>query len=154
VRDITRVSFSTGSVGLVVAISVRAAPFAVSVLNPKGAAVKLLKLHRVLVPLAFVITPGVVLAQKGHDKQPDRDAQRAAAVAAQHVVIQQPQHVRRDVDRDREEAGKVDRRFTQPEVVRRPLTHGDVTRSLRADERANDVSAHRKVRHHKRHKKG
>ncbi|HXT16530.1 MAG TPA: hypothetical protein VN706_12910 [Gemmatimonadaceae bacterium] len=119
-----------------------------------------MRFQNVIVPLAFLIVPGVMLAQDGHDRRADHDARVAAAAAAQHVVVQQPQHVRRDGEHARTEAGIVDPRFTRPEVLRRDrpsttLSHGDMTRSLRADERANDVIAHghKGRKHHKRHKK-
>jgi hypothetical protein len=115
-----------------------------------------------------LITPGIVLAQKGQDRQGqqghrgDHDAHRAAAAHQLHVVPQQPERVRQEVVRARDAAGDVDRRYARPRVVQHHyvaprLSHGDVTRSLRADERANDVAAHRRARkhhkHHEHHKK-
>ena len=99
-----------------------------------------MKIHRMIAPLAFLVVPGIVLAQQGdhHDRH-----------------VRQDQHARA-------EAGSVDPRYTRPQVDRRydrrptTLSHGDMTRSLRADERARDVIAHEKKvarRHRKYYKK-
>lgn len=121
-----------------------------------------MKLTSYVVPLAFSIAPGIVLAQKGQerqDQQGQRGAERAVVVQQPRTAAQLPARVRGDAQRTRDAAGEVDRRLARPDLSQRyrvtpRLSHGDVTRSLRADERANDIIARRRARkHHKHHKK-
>jgi hypothetical protein len=114
-------------------------------------------MKRLIVPLALVMLPAVAFAQRGRG-----DEQRGQG---RNIVVRVPaeQQPGRRVERreiEHQVVPNVDRdRFLRAERERERRmmleSHGDVTRSLRADERANDLAA--RSRHHKarkHHKKG
>ena len=112
-------------------------------------------MKRLIVPLAFLMLPAVAYAQKGHGDEHGQGRNIVVRVPAE----QQPGRRVERRELEHQVVPKVDRdRFlhAQRERERRTMleSHGDVTRSPRADERANDIvarSRHHKARKHRKH---
>ena len=102
-------------------------------------------MHRIIAPLAFLIVPGIALAQRGEHGRGAQHPERAAAPVTHTMPAQVPEQVPEHP------------RPTQRVLKHRSqsvLSNGDVTRSDRADDRANDVTARttHKRKHHKKSK--
>lgn len=113
-------------------------------------------MYRTIAPLAFLMIPGIAFAQRGRGAEhaaahPAAPASAAATRPVPPEQMQVPTQVPQRVPRQARPTQRVLNHRNQP-----TLSNGDVTRSERADVRANDVTARatHKRKHQKKQKPG